>query len=215
MTLESPQIILASSSPYRQQLLQKTGLNFHCESPEINEQPHPNEKIEQMVARLSAEKAKIIATRHPDAIIIASDQSASLKNGQPLDKPGNYENAFAQLKAQRGQTINFYTGLVVYDPNSQQYLNDLDITKVSFRNLTDQQIHHYILTEQPYNCAGSFKSEGLGITLFSKIETLDPNALIGLPLIKLVSLLSQIGITLPLAPVNQPTNAPGRQDRQN
>lgn len=199
MTLDSPQILLASSSPYRRQLLEKIGLSFSCESPDIDETPNEQESVQEMVERLSFQKAQALVNKHPNKIIIASDQSASLNN-QTLGKPGNFENAFAQLKAQQGQVIFFYTGLVVYNPQNQTYLNALDITKVYFRELSDQQIRNYLLIEQPYDCAGSFKSEGLGITLFSKIENQDPNALIGLPLIELVSLLSKIGLSLPLEP---------------
>ena len=201
MTLDSPQILLASGSPYRRQLLEKLGLTFSCESPSIDERQHDQEGVREMVERLSLLKAQALVSQHPNTIIIASDQSACLNN-QALGKPGNFENAFAQLKAQQGQIIYFYTGLVVYNPNNQTYLNALDITKVHFRRLSDQQIRNYLLTEQPYDCAGSFKSEGLGITLFSKIENQDPNALIGLPLIELVSLLSQTGISLPLEPTH-------------
>lgn len=199
MTHHPPQILLASSSPYRRQLLEKIGLTFSCESPDIDEQPYNQETVPEMVERLSLQKAQAMAKLHPKKIIIASDQSASLNN-QVLNKPGNFEKAFEQLKAQQGQVIYFYTGLVVYNPHNQTYLNALDTTKVHFRQLSDQQIRNYLLAEQPYDCAGSFKSEGLGITLFSKIENQDPNALIGLPLIELVNLLSQVGLNLPLDP---------------
>lgn len=199
MTLDSPQILLASSSPYRRQLLGKLGLTFNCESPYIDETAHEQETVREMVERLSLKKAQALAHQHPNKIIIASDQSASL-NDQALGKPGSFEKAFEQLNAQQGQVICFYTGLVVYNPHDQTYLSALDITKVHFRKLSDQQIRNYLLAEQPYDCAGSFKSEGLGITLFSKIENQDPNALIGLPLIELVNLLSQVGLNLPLDP---------------
>ncbi|HEY9018350.1 Maf family protein [Thiomicrospira sp.] len=199
MTLDSPQILLASSSPYRRQLLEKIGVTFSCESPDIDERPHDQESVKETVERLSLQKAQALVKHHPSKIIIASDQSASLNN-KALGKPGNFEKAFEQLKAQQGKIIYFYTGLVVYNPHNQAYLSALDTTKVYFRELSDQQIRNYLLTEQPYDCAGSFKSEGLGITLFNKIENQDPNALVGLPLIKLVNLLSQVGISLPLDP---------------
>lgn len=199
MTLDSPQILLASSSPYRRQLLEKIGVTFSCESPDIDEGPHDQESVKETVERLSLQKAQALVKHHPNKIIIASDQSASLNN-KALGKPGNFEKAFEQLKAQQGKIIYFYTGLVVYNPHNQAYLSALDTTKVYFRELSDQQIRNYLLTEQPYDCAGSFKSEGLGITLFSKIENQDPNALVGLPLIELVNLLSQVGISLPLDP---------------
>lgn len=199
MTLDSPQILLASSSPYRRQLLEKIGVTFSCESPDIDEQPHDQENVRETVERLSLQKAQALVKHHPNKVIIASDQSASLNN-KALGKPGNFEKAFEQLKAQQGQIICFYTGLVVYNPHNKTFLSAIDTTKVYFRELSDQQIRNYLLTEQPYDCAGSFKSEGLGITLFSKIENQDPNALIGLPLIELVNLLSQVGISLPLDP---------------
>jgi len=191
-----PPMILASSSPYRQELLKKLRLTFTCHSPNIDETPLAGESIEQTVLRLSNAKAKAVALRHPDHIIIASDQSASL-NGKALGKPGQKDKAFEQLQQQSGQTITFYTGLVVYNPTNQQYLQACDQTHVKFRQLDNATIERYIAIEQPFDCAGSFKSEGLGICLFESIQTQDPNALIGLPLIQLTSLLKQIGINLP------------------
>lgn len=204
MPTNTTQIILASSSIYRQQLLAKLGLSFSCTSPDIDETPLPDENIIDMVMRLAHSKAEAIIKQHPNAIIIASDQSASLDN-KAIGKAGNFNNALNQLKSLQGKTIDFHTGLTVYNPANQEYLKALDTTKVHFRNLSEQQLENYLLTEQPYDCAGSFKSEGLGIVLFSKIETQDPNALIGLPLIKLVELLDEIGLKLPLKPINQIT----------
>lgn len=195
-------IILASSSIYRQQLLNKLGLPFSTSSPDIDESPRENESVSQMVARLSIEKARAVAEQEPNHIIIASDQSASLNN-QALGKPGNYQAAFKQLQTQQGNSIRFYTGLAVYNPLTQDILTAMDITDVVFRQLSDTQIHNYLMAEQPYDCAGSFKSEGLGICLFERIVSEDPNALIGLPLIQLVSLLNQIGLSLPTATTEQ------------
>ncbi|WP_044407768.1 Maf family protein [Thiomicrospira microaerophila] len=197
MSPDLPRILLASSSIYRQQLLGKLGLPFHCQSPKVDESKQPQETIEQMVARLSLNKAQAVASAHPDAIVIASDQTACTKN-QALGKAGNYQTAFEQLKAQSGQCIDFYTGLVVYNPSTQNYLRAMDHTQVYFRSLSDTQIHNYLMAEKPYDCAGSFKSEGLGICLFDRIATQDPNALIGLPLIQLVNLFKQMGISLPI-----------------
>lgn len=208
MSQDLPNIILASSSIYRQQLLAKLGIAFSCQSPSVDESPQPQETTEQVVARLSLAKAQAVAQKHPNAIIIASDQTACTKN-QVLGKAGNYQAAFEQLKAQSGQCIDFYTGLVVFNPKNQEYLSAMDLTQVFFRPLSDTQIHNYLMAEKPYDCAGSFKSEGLGICLFERIETQDPNALIGLPLIQLVSLFNQIGISLPT------TRLATRQDDQN
>lgn len=198
MSAKPTQITLASSSIYRQQLLAKLGLSFNCISPNIDESALADEAVADMVMRLSLAKAEAIAQQHPNAIIIASDQSASLNN-TAIGKAGNFDKALKQLKSFQGNVIDFYTGLVVYNPINQQYLTALDTTKVHFRNLNDQQLTNYLLAETPYDCAGSFKSEGLGIVLFNKIETQDPNSLIGLPLIQLVTLLAQAGVHLPLA----------------
>lgn len=208
MSQNIPRILLASSSRYRQQLLKKLGLAFDCISPDVDESRHTNETVQNMVARLSLAKAQTIAHHYPDAIVIASDQSASLK-GQALGKAGDYQTAFEQLKSQSGQTIDFYTGLVVYNPADQDFLQAMDHTQVCFRQLNDTTIHNYLMAEQPYDCAGSFKSEGLGICLFKSILSQDPNALIGLPLIQLVNLFEQIGISLP---ITRPATA---QDHQN
>lgn len=193
-----PKIILASSSVFRRQLLEKLHIPFQYVSPDIDETRLAGESLIDMIDRLSLAKATAVAQTHPDCIIIASDQSAFLNN-EVLHKPGNYENAYQQLKNASGQTIEFHTGLVVFDnrqtqPNIQ---SAHDITRVHFRPLNHQQIHNYLTLEEPYQCAGSFKSEGLGITLFSKIESTDPNALIGLPLIALTDCLITLGIQLP------------------
>lgn len=194
----SPNFILASSSEYRQQLLKKLLPEFKSIAPEIDETRLENEPAIQMVQRLSIEKAKEIAKTHSNAIIIASDQTAEI-DGQTLGKPGDFATAFTQLKQQAGKVINFHTGLAVFDPKTQQIHTAIDLTQVHFRALSDQMIEDYLNLEQPFNCAGSFKSEGTGIILFNEIHTKDPNALIGLPLIKLTDLLLKIGINLPIS----------------
>ncbi|BBN60041.1 Maf family protein [Hydrogenovibrio marinus] len=193
---ELPSIILASTSIFRKQLLEKLGLPFTTAKPDIDETPLAQESVEEMVNRLSLAKANEVASTVQNAIIIASDQSAVFKE-KPIGKPHNYENAFSQLKGFSGQSIDFLTGLVVIDQVHQKTYQSLDTTKVFFRKLTDNDIHNYLMLEQPFECAGSFKSEGLGITLFEKIESSDPNALIGLPLIQLTTHLKASGIQLP------------------
>lgn len=192
-------IILASTSIFRKSLLEKLRLNFTTAKPEIDETPLPTETAKKMVERLSLKKAEKIARNETNKIIIASDQAAMFNN-QPIGKPHNYENAVKQLHSFSNQTITFYTGLVVIDQTTKQTFQDIEITKVSFRALSKQDIHNYIMLEKPYQCAGSFKSEGLGISLFKSIETQDPNALIGLPLIKLISIFKKIGIQVPPKP---------------
>lgn len=194
--MQTPKILLASSSIYRQQLLQKLGIQFECAAPDIDESPIEGETVSDMVMRLSLEKALALRTTYPQHLIIASDQSACL-DGYALGKPGNHDAAFAQLRAQQGKTLTFFTGLIVLAPNQTKPLSALDTTEVRFRQLSDEQIEAYLQQEKPYQCAGSFKSEGLGIVLFESIKTQDPNALIGLPLIQLVTLLSEAGLNLP------------------
>lgn len=196
--LPLPKLILASTSPFRQQLLQKLHLPFVTAKPEVDETPLPNETVAQMVARLSQLKAQAVAgTTRETAIIIGSDQSASLEE-QPLGKPHTFENALAQLQSMQGKTITFYTGLCVINTQTGKTFQAMDLTQVHFRQLSTQAITTYLELEQPFNCAGSFKSEGLGITLFKAIETKDPNALIGLPLIELTTIFQQMGYELPL-----------------
>lgn len=189
-----PQITLASSSPFRQELLKKLFDNFNTFAPEIDETPLPAEGVKAMVIRLSKEKAQAVAKQFPEQLIIASDQSAELE-GKPLGKPGNFDKALEQLKSQQGKTISFYTGLAVYNPLDKQIYEALDITQVTFRQLDEQKLINYLNKEQPFNTAGSFKSEGLGIALFDKLETQDPNALVGLPLIELTKILDKLGLS--------------------
>ena len=186
-------LILASTSPFRKALLDRLGLVYETDSPDIDETPLDNESIEEMVIRLAEGKARAVADKHPDALIIGSDQSAVL-NEEVLTKPGGYEKAFQQLKNASGQRIVFQTGLCLLNTRTD-HLQSLCVPyTVVFKDLSDEMIEHYLKKEQPYNCAGSFKSEALGIALFEKFEGEDPNALIGLPLIKLVEMLSNEGM---------------------
>lgn len=178
------QLVLASTSPYRKALLEQLQLKFSCARPEADETPIPGESVEQMVVRLSELKARAVAKDYPDALIIGSDQSAEL-DGVILTKPGNHENAFKQLKAASGKHITFHTGLCLYNSKTGNVQTSCVPFTVVFRELNDKLIEQYLEKEQPYNCVGSFKSEGLGIALFERFEGDDPNALIGLPLIEL------------------------------
>lgn len=188
-------LVLASTSPYRRSLLDRLKIDYVCDSPDIDESPLPGEFIEDMVVRLAVSKARAVAVRHPDALVIGSDQSAEL-NGRALDKPGNFENAMAQLRQASGQRIVFQTGLCLLNTGSDHQQTACVPYTVVFRELSSEKIERYLNKEQPYNCAGSFKSEGLGITLFEKFEGEDPNALIGLPLIRLIGFLENEGFEI-------------------
>lgn len=187
-------IILASTSPYRRMLLERLQLPFECIAPNIEEHRHPNESVAEMVRRLSREKAAAVASRYPEAYVIGSDQSAEV-NGLLLTKPGSYNKAFKQLQALSGQTVAFHTGLCVY--HQGHYAETLDTSLTHFRAFDENLIHYYLEHEQPYNCAGAIKSEGLGALLIQRIENDDPNALIGLPLLKLIDLLAQLNYPFP------------------
>ncbi len=189
------QIVLASSSPFRQQLLEKLGLEFICDSPNIDETALENEAPKKLVARLAQEKAKAVAARQPDALIIASDQCAVL-DGNILGKPGDHQTAVQQLQAASGKKVLFLTSLVLFNAKTGNLQVEVCPFAVHFRPLTSAEIEGYLNTEQPYNCAGSFKSEGLGITLFQRLEGDDPNTLIGLPLIRLTAMLNKEGVSL-------------------
>jgi len=190
-----PKIILASSSPYRRTLLEKLRLPFDCESPNIDETPLPDETVKAMTLRLAQEKARTLeATGHRSAWIIGSDQSACL-DGHALGKPHTMARAKWQLEQLSNRTVTFYTSLCLHTP--EKTWQGIDETQVTFRSLTAETIQNYLDQERPLQCAGSFQSEGLGITLFHGIHTQDPNALIGLPLIMLTDFLTQAGLTLP------------------
>ena len=189
-------IILASSSIYRQQLLTRLGLQFSSDSPSIDESRQPDESAPAMVQRLALEKARVVARQHPGAIIIGSDQTAAIGNNM-LGKPGTELAAVKQLQQASGRIVDFFTAVCLLSSKQREPLLHLDRTRVHFRTLSDSEIERYIAIEQPLNCAGSFKSEGLGITLFERIENDDPSALIGLPLIGLAKLLRLAGVSLP------------------
>lgn len=188
-------IVLASSSVYRRALLERLGLPFLWGSPSIDESPEPGETAPVLVTRLAMEKAQALAAQHPDSWIIGSDQVACLDNAI-LGKPGNHANAFAQLRACSGRRVEFLTGLCLLDSRSGEMQTIVEPFAVVFRQLSDAQINRYLERERPFDCAGSFKVEGLGIALFERLEGNDPNALIGLPLIRLVTLLQQAGIEI-------------------
>ena len=193
-------LILGSTSPFRKELLERLQIEFSCASPDVDETPIEGESIENMVMRLSELKADAIAEQikndDKDALIIGSDQSAVL-NGKPLTKPGNFENAVKQLTAASGQRIVFQTGLCLLNTRTSKKQTICEPYTVVFKKLSAQTIERYLKKEEPYNCAGSFKSEGLGIALFEKFEGEDPNSLIGLPLIRLVGMLENEGLEIP------------------
>ena len=186
-------LVLASSSRYRAELLRKLGLPFETLSPDIDEAPHGAESPEGLVLRLAEEKARAVATRHPGALVIGSDQVA-VSEGEILGKPGTEERARAQLGRLAGRAVRFHTGLCLLDAGSGCAQTALVTTVVNFRPLSADEIRDYVAREQPVDCAGSFKSEGLGIALFESIEGPDPNALIGLPLIELCRMLRAAGV---------------------
>jgi MAF protein len=186
-------LILGSSSPFRAALLEKLGLSFNTFSPDIDEQRLADETAEQLVYRLSQQKAKAIAKQVDSGLIIGSDQVAVL-NGEILGKPGNHANAVEQLKSASGNKVRFLTGLTLLNAATGNLQTCVEPFDVHFKTLTESQIDHYLTQEQPYQCAGSFKSEGFGISLFSKLDGDDPNSLIGLPLIRLIDMLLVEGI---------------------
>lgn len=194
-TLHRP-LILGSTSPYRRELLSRLRLHFETESPNVDETPAPGESPRDLALRLALAKAQDVAQRHPDAVVIGSDQVADL-HGTPLGKPGTHERAIAQLQQMQGQTVIFQTAVAVVCQGSGFAQTDLAAIEVRFRPLTDVEIERYLQAEQPYDCAGSAKSEGLGIALLDAIVSDDPTALIGLPLIRTCRLLRAAGLALP------------------
>jgi len=190
-----PSLILASTSPYRRELLERLGLPFTVEAPEVDEAHLAGEPPTERALRLAAAKAEAIALRHPTAVVIGSDQVAAA-GGVVLDKPGTAERACQQLKHLGGSQARFHTACAVRWHNTGYSVNHLESVTVTVRDLTAAEIAAYVEREQPLNCAGSFKSEGLGIALFSRIESEDPTALVGLPLIWLSGALRQAGYRL-------------------
>jgi septum formation protein len=189
-------LVLGSTSRYRRELLARLGVPFEVAAPQVDETPWPGEAPQALARRLALAKARAVARQHPGAVVIGSDQVADL-NGQPLGKPGNHERAVAQLQAMRGRTVVFQTAVAVVCLESGFEQLDLAPVSVMFRMLEDDDIERYLRAEQPYDCAGSAKSEGLGIALLDRIDSDDPTALVGLPLIRTCRMLRAAGIRLP------------------
>ncbi len=189
-------LVLASSSPYRRELLNRLRLPFTCSSPDIDESPKSGESAETLVRRLARSKAQALAARFPQHLIVGSDQVAVL-DGQIIGKPHTFERARQQLSAASGSSVTFLTGLTLLNSHTGQYQTDHVPFVVHMRTLDTASIERYLHAEQPYDCAGSFKAEGLGVSLFRSTEGSDATSLVGLPLIRLVDMLIKEGITLP------------------
>jgi len=188
-------LILGSTSRYRKELLNRLRIPFETASPDVDETPHSNESPKDLALRLALAKARAVALKYPEAVVIGSDQVADLE-GTPLGKPGNHANAILQLQRMRGKTVIFQTALSVVCIATGYERTDLAEVKVKFRDLSDAEIETYLRAEEPYDCAGSAKSEGLGIALLDAIDNDDPTALIGLPLIRTCQLLREAGVKL-------------------
>ncbi|PUE32307.1 septum formation inhibitor Maf [Limnohabitans sp. Jir61] len=195
MSIAQRALILGSTSRYRRELLQRLRVPFDVVSPDVDETPLPSEAPQALATRLALAKAKAVAALHPSAVVIGSDQVADL-NGEPLGKPGTHERAVSQLQLMRGQTVVFQTAVSVVCQASGFEQTELAQIKVRFRELSDAEIEAYLRAEEPYDCAGSAKSEGLGIALLDAIDNDDPTALIGLPMIRTARLLRAAGIDL-------------------
>ena len=192
---QTRQLILGSTSRYRRELLARLNTPFTVVGPDVDETPAEHEAPHALALRLALAKARAVAALHPEAVVIGSDQVADL-NGVPLGKPGTHERAVLQLQRMRGQTVVFQTAVAVVCAATQFEEVDLAAVKVRFRDLSDAEIESYLRTEQPYDCAGSAKSEGLGIALLASIDNDDPTALVGLPLIRTCRMLRAAGIAL-------------------
>ena len=192
---QTRQLILGSTSRYRRELLARLNTPFTVVGPDVDETPAEHEAPHALALRLALAKARAVAALHPEAVVIGSDQVADL-NGMPLGKPGTHERAVLQLQRMRGQTVVFQTAVAVVCAATQFEEVDLAAVKVRFRDLSDAEIESYLRTEQPYDCAGSAKSEGLGIALLASIDNDDPTALVGLPLIRTCRMLRAAGIEL-------------------
>ena len=195
MTASAPALILGSTSRYRRELLSRLHLPFDVVAPDVDETPHPGETPHDLACRLALAKARAVADVHPHAVVIGSDQVADLE-GQPLGKPGTHERAMQQLQRMRGRTVIFQTAVAVVRQDTGFAQCELAPVRVRFRDLSDAEIDTYLTTERPYDCAGSAKSEGLGIVLLDAIENDDPTALIGLPLIRTCRMLRAAGLAL-------------------
>jgi septum formation protein len=193
-TLARP-VVLGSTSRYRRELMERLRLPFSVSAPDVDETPAPGESPRNLALRLALAKAKAVAIQHPEAVVIGSDQVADLA-GQPLGKPGEHARAVQQLRQMRGKTVVFQTALAVVCLATGFEQVDLAEVRVVFRDLSDDEIEAYLQAEKPYDCAGSAKSEGLGIALLESIDNDDPTALIGLPLIRTARLLRQAGVKL-------------------
>lgn len=188
-------LVLASSSPYRRELLSRLQLPFEVIVPDVDEASHPNETPQALVERLAVAKARAVAVRAPDALIIGSDQVA-VYDGAIVGKPHTHDNAVRQLRSAAGKTVMLYTGLALVNAATGRVQSEVVPFGVMFRPLTEAQIENYLRKEQPYGCAGSVRSEGLGIALLERFDGDDPNTLIGLPLIRLVRMLEREGVDL-------------------
>ena len=188
-------LILGSSSIYRRELLERLQWPFEVVSPEVDETPRPGEAPEATALRLAQAKARKVGGVRPDALVIGCDQVATL-DGHQLGKPLTHDNAVQQLRLMRGRKVIFHSALCLFNPASDQMQSSVVPTEVTFRDLSDAQIENYLVKEQPYHCAGSAKSEGLGIALIASMRGDDPNALIGLPLIELISMLQKEGVNV-------------------
>lgn len=191
-----PRLVLASTSQYRRQLLERLGLRFTVAAPDVDESPLPAELPVDLVNRLARDKAEAMARRHPGSIVIGSDQLA-LHGRDVIGKPGNVERCMEQLRSFSNQRLTFHTAVHMIHSDTGSNESHLDLTTVHFRKLSNEEIERYVARERPMNCAGGFKSEGLGISLFERIESQDPTALIGLPLIWVCSALRRAGLLVP------------------
>ena len=194
-----PPLLLASTSRYRAELLARLRIPFAVEAPHVDESPRPGELAPARALRLAREKASAVASRHPDAWVIGSDQVAD-REGKLLEKPGNADRARSQLEASSGRCVEFHTAVVLSRAGTASALQHVDLTRVRFRQLTPVQIARYVELDRPFDCAGGFRSEGLGVRLFESIETQDPAALVGLPLVWLAGALGSAGYDPLVAP---------------
>ena len=194
-TSPARRLVLGSTSRYRRELMQRLCIPFDVAAPDVDETPQDGESPHDLACRLALAKARAVAALHPDAVVIGSDQVADL-DGEPLGKPGTHERAVAQLRRMRGRTVVFQTAVAVVCQNTGFAQTDLAAVRVVFRNLSDAEIETYLRTEQPYDCAGSAKSEGLGIALLESINNDDPTALVGLPLIRTCRMLRAAGLPI-------------------
>ncbi len=189
-------LILASTSPYRRRLLERLQLPFRCEAPDVDESPLPGEAPAALAERLSVAKALAVGELWPDALVVGSDQVASI-DGRCIGKPGDFDTAARQLRESAGRRVDFYTGVALAGPGAVQCRSAVEQFSVDFRPLSESEIEAYLRKEAPYDCAGSFKCEGLGIALFERLAGNDPTSLEGLPLIATCRLLREAGINVP------------------